>query len=88
MAFAKGHKKVGGKKKGTPNKLTRTVRETLMQVFNELQDDPKVNLLAFGRKYPRDFYALAAKLIPVEITGQVEHTIKGIEEIEIVHTTK
>jgi len=72
--FEKGNK---GKPKGTPNKLTRTVKETVLAVFNELQDDPKHNLLAFAQKYPRDFYPIAAKLIPTELKATVENiTIK------------
>lgn len=72
MPFKKGKVKTGGKVKGTPNKITKTVKETVLAVFNTMQDDPKVNLLAFGKKYPRDFYAIAAKLIPSEITANVE----------------
>lgn len=71
-----------GRKKGATNKLTRTVKETVLAVFNELQDDPKVNLAAFAKKYPRDFYAIAAKLIPTEVNAKLNGsgTIKVIRE--------
>lgn len=72
--FKKGVAK--GRPKGAVNKLTRTVRETVLSVFNDLQDDPKSNLEAFAKKYPRDFYAIASKLIPTEVTGKVEKVIK------------
>ncbi len=72
MGFEKGHKKLGGKVKGTPNKITKTVKETVLAVFNDLQSDPKNNLLEFGKKYPRDFYQIAAKLIPTELNAKVE----------------
>jgi hypothetical protein len=72
VGFEKGHKKLGGKVKGTPNKITRTVKETVLAVFNDLQSDPKNNLLEFGKKYPRDFYQIAAKLIPTELNAKVE----------------
>lgn len=84
MGFEKGHKKLGGKVKGTPNKITRTVKETVLAVFNDLQSDPKNNLLEFGKKYPRDFYQIASKLIPNEVQAKVEATVKGFTEIEIV----
>lgn len=77
MPFEKGKQKTGGRVKGTPNIATRTVKETVLAVFNDLQNDPKVNLTEFGKKYPREFYAIAAKLIPTEIKSQVEATIKG-----------
>lgn len=69
--FEQGHKKVGGRDKGTPNKLTKTVRETVLSAFNSLQDDPQHNITAFAKKYPRDFYNIAAKLIPTEIRGTI-----------------
>jgi hypothetical protein len=68
--FVKGEAK--GRPLGVKNHLTRTVKETVLAVFNTMQDDPKVNLLEFGKKYPRDFYAIAAKLIPSEIQANVE----------------
>ena len=68
-----------GKPAGVQNKLTRTVKETVLAVFNELQEDPKNDLKAFATKYPRDFYNIAAKLIPTEITGKLVTTINIIE---------
>lgn len=70
-----GHKKIGGRTKGTPNKLTKTVKETVLAVFNELQEDPEHDLRAFAEQYPRDFYQIAAKLIPTELTAKVEATV-------------
>lgn len=64
-----------GRKLGTPNRLTKTVKETVLAVFNKLQKDPKHNLTKFAKDYPRDFYAIAAKLIPTEITGSVKQVI-------------
>jgi hypothetical protein len=64
-----------GRKKGSQNKLTKTVKETVLSVFNKLQDDPKNNLTKFAEKYPRDFYNIAAKLIPTELTGAIDNHI-------------
>lgn len=58
-----------------PGKLTKTVKETVLNIFNDIQSDPHVNLLAFAKKYPRDFYAIAARLIPTEITGNLRKVI-------------
>lgn len=84
--FKEGHKKTGGRQKGSTNKLTKTVKETVLAVFNDLQSDPKVNLLAFARNYPRDFYAIAAKLIPTEVSASVE--ISGVKQIIIEPASK
>ena len=77
MGKEDGYFKAGnsGRPKGSTNKLTRTVKETVLEVFNLLQDDPKHDLLAFAKKHPRDFYAISAKLIPTEMKAQVETTV-------------
>ena len=67
--FKPGNK---GKPKGAVNHLTRTVKETVLDVFNKIQGDRNNNLEAFAKKYPRDFYAIAAKLIPMDIKAKVE----------------
>lgn len=72
--FKKGVAK--GRPKGTPNKLTKSVRDTVLQVFNEMQKDEDHSLKKFAQKYPRDFYAIAAKLIPTEIKATVNNVIK------------
>ena len=72
----------GGRPKGAQNRLTRTVKETVLTVFNEIQDDPKVNLKKFAQKYPRDFYQIASRLIPTEISGKLENAIIQFKDAE------
>lgn len=78
MAKEDGQFKPGnpGKPQGATNKLTKTVKETVLTVFNELQEDSRTDLTAFAKKYPRDFYNIAAKLIPTELTGSVKNVIR------------
>jgi hypothetical protein len=71
--FKKGQ---GGRPPGAQNKLTRTVKETVLEVFNAAQQDPKHCLTQFMKDHPRDFYAMAAKLIPTEITGTIKKVYK------------
>lgn len=78
-SFKVGHK--GGRPKGTPNRLTTTVREGVLSTFNTLQSDPKNNLLAFATKYPRDFYNIASKLIPQEMVAVVDKNIHITHEV-------
>lgn len=66
--FEKGNP---GKPKGAQNKLTKTVKDTVLAVFNDIQEDPKVNLTAFAKAYPRDFYNIASRLIPTEVNASV-----------------
>lgn len=58
-----------GRLPGSVNKLTKSVKETVLKVFNELQGDPKHNLQAFAKKHPKEFYIIASKLIPTEMIG-------------------
>lgn len=69
-------KKPVGRPRGATNKLTRNVKETVLDVFIQMQDDPKKNLLEFGKKYPIHFYQMAAKLIPTELTGTSTQVIR------------
>lgn len=65
----------GGRPVGVKNKLTKTVKDSVLAVFNKLQLDNKHNLEAFAKKYPRDFYAISAKLIPLEVQATVEASV-------------
>lgn len=78
--FEKGNP---GKPKGATNLLTRTVKETVLAAFNELQKDPKANLIAWGKTKPGEFYQIAAKLIPTEISAKFEGKV-----INVVHPSE
>ena len=69
--FTKGN---SGKPKGTPNKLTKTVKETILGAFNDLQEDPRANIFSWAKENPTEFYKIASKLIPTEISGSLEVT--------------
>lgn len=79
MPFTKGH---GGRKPGATNLITRTVKQTVLEVFTDLQEDPKYSLRTFAETYPRDFYLIASKLIPTELTGSVKHIINVTDKEE------
>ena len=81
--------KTGGRVKGSINELTKqmkTVKETVLNVFNELQDDPKTELKQFAKEFPREFHAIAAKLIPTEVNAQI--TNDGIANLIISPASK
>lgn len=76
--FKKGNK---GKPKGAKNKITKSVKEMVKAAFDELQDDPKANLVSWAKRNPRDFYNIAAKLIPTEVDAKIQtETIKVVRE--------
>jgi hypothetical protein len=75
--FQKGNNaNPNGRPKGAIGKLNKTVKETVLNTFNKLQEDKSHNLEAFARKHPREFYLIASKLIPTEMIGTTETIIK------------
>lgn len=72
----------GGRKAGTPNKLTRTVKEAFEGAFNDMQADPAVRLGTWGKANPTEFYKLAARLIPAEINAKVSTQETALELLE------
>jgi hypothetical protein len=67
--MAKG-RKTGGRQKGTPNKLSASFRQSVLEAFEELGGTG--HLVAWARKNPTEYYRIAARLIPTELVGN-EH---------------
>jgi len=60
-------KHAGGRPKGSPNRVTRTVREAFERAFLRLQTSPRAALHEWAVRNPTEFYKLAARLIPAEM---------------------
>lgn len=71
--FEKGNK--AAENRGQ-NKISRTVKQTVLEVFDRLQLHESANLEAWAVENTTEFYKIAAKLIPTEITGDIKATIK------------
>ena len=82
MARPKGSPKLGGRKKGTPNKDTRTIREAWIDAFRLV--NAKVPLDEWGAENPDKFYALATKLIPVDVTSGGKPIAPNRIEVQLV----
>lgn len=83
----KGERTPGsGRKPGTPNKITRTVKELVAGAVDAAQRDPAhpANLANFAVTHPKEFWQVASKLIPEEIkaaiTGQVRYEVGVVVE--------
>lgn len=71
--FRKGQKRPAGagRKLGSKNKITRSVKDAFACAFGELQTDPRTELVAWAKKNRtnlREFYKIAARFIPLETT--------------------
>ncbi len=70
-----GKREGAGRKQGSPNKLTATVRETFEHAFQMLQNSERANLTSWAEGNPTEFYKLAAKLIPTDMSVQGTMTL-------------
>lgn len=69
----------GGRKAGTPNKLTATVKEAFETTFRQLQGVPGAKLDDWAKSNTTEFYKISSKLIPSEVTATVKTQESAIE---------
>lgn len=60
--------KFGGRKKGSGNRLTVSMKDTVEATLKFLQSKSGVSMRDWAMKNPTEFYRIAAKLIPTQIT--------------------
>jgi hypothetical protein len=64
--------KTGGRRKGSVNKSTAAIKEAMLAVFAELQEQTGTengHFLEWAKGNSTDFYKLASKLLPLQVTG-------------------
>jgi hypothetical protein len=69
----KGTPKTGGRKKGTPNKITSSVRQMFKECFEEMGGVE--TMLNWAMKNKTVFYKLYARLLPIEVKTDMNHTL-------------
>jgi hypothetical protein len=57
--------KTGGRRAGTPNRITGAMREAVQVVYNDMGGHAAFT--RWAKKNKTEFYRIASKLIPVEI---------------------
>jgi hypothetical protein len=65
-----------GRPRGSVNKTTKLVKDVFAETFDYLQKDAdakkkRANLRAWAKDNPTEFYKIASKLIPVQLSGGV-----------------
>ena len=58
----------GGRRKGTPNKVSGSVKEAVLETFMQLGG--VTHMAEWAGKNPGDFYRILARLLPREVTGE------------------
>lgn len=73
MPRPKGLPRTGGRKKGTPNKLTADVREAWLEAVAHAQGKKASSLRQFAEDFPEKFWPATLQLLPknVELSGKV-----------------
>ncbi len=66
----KGRKKTGGRKKGTSNKTTTTVKEAIMNAFDKLGGEKY--LVEIAKQDHKTFCSLLGRVLPKEISASIE----------------
>jgi hypothetical protein len=75
-----------GRKKGTPNKLSMTVKENVIEVFQQIGGTTAMVTWAKDPKNQSEFYKIYTRLLPIEAQvsgvdgGAIEHVVKWANE--------
>jgi hypothetical protein len=67
--------KTGGRKAGTPNRITKTFKDAVRAVYEDIGGNAA--FAEWARENPGDFYRIASRLIPTEFVpmSQEDRTI-------------
>ncbi len=71
-----------GRPKGSPNKITASVKEAIMAAFDNAGGVEYLEGIA--KSDPRTFCALLGKILPTTIAGDEDGPLRAITKIEIV----
>lgn len=84
MPFSKGKPRdpKAGRRKGTPNKATKTIREAWVEAFNLVNE--RIPLHEWGAANPEKFYPLATKLIPIDVTSGDKPIAPSAIRVELI----
>lgn len=79
----KGGKREGaGRRPGVPNKLSGTVKDNIVRVFEKIGGVPR--MCSWAEKNETQFYSLYAKLLPLQVTGEGGEPIQIVNRIELI----
>lgn len=74
--------KLPGRAKGTPNKISKTMKEAFKEAFEQLGGVPK--LVEWAERNPDKFYSLVARLLPVDITSNEQTITPTVVKVNLI----
>ena len=81
MAAPKGHKRWGGRTKGTPNKVNAEVKAMVEGALSDLGGQKW--LVKAAKKHPQAFMTLVGKLIPRDLNVNAKHQFETMSDADI-----
>lgn len=82
----KGRPKTGGRKKGTPNKENKALREMILAALDKSGGEEY--LVKRAKDNPVAFLTLLGKVLPMQVTGKGDGPIEGKWTIEVIRGKK
>lgn len=76
-------KKTGGRKKGTPNRETKALREMILQALDDQKGGGVAYLKDQALMNPNAFLSLLGKVLPTTLAGDPNNPVR-FERIEVV----
>lgn len=74
-----------GRKKGTPNKTTKLLKEAILKAAENAGDGDMVEYLTQqARTNPGPFMALLGKVLPMQLSGDPENPLQTVTRIALV----
>jgi hypothetical protein len=75
-----------GRPKGVQNKVTATVKDNMLAVFNRIGGT--ASMAEWAKENRTEFYRLYSKLLPLQVTGEDGGPIETVSRIELVPLEK
>ena len=79
MPVPKGTR-IGGRQKGTPNKVTANAKQAFQMAFDELGGVS--SLVTWAQQNETDFYKLFSKLIPQDVNANISTHEAALSELK------
>jgi hypothetical protein len=72
----------GGRQKGTPNRMTRTLKELILGALDDAGGQQY--LMRMAEQQPAAFLALIGRVLPTTITGDAANPVQTVTRIELI----
>jgi len=82
LAAPKGHKPPGGSRKGSPNRITKALKEMILGALDDAGGQQY--LVTQARDNPAAFLTLLGKVLPTTLAGDKENPLQTVSRIELV----